>query len=161
MIDAWRLAAPEYSRTVADMLSGEGARRYGGRWNSPGRRAIYLSSSLALASMELLVHLRAPRVLRAYRKLPVRIPETVVSEIAHQDLPIDWGAPGLHPFTQQIGDRWLASGKSAVLQVPSAVVIAEVNYIVNPGHPDYAGIAAGEITDFRYDSRILKTAQLP
>ena len=48
--------------------------------------------------------------------------------------PILAGAgPSLHPATREIGDRWIDSLQSGVLAVPSAVVIGEVNYIVNPG----------------------------
>ncbi|MDE2874494.1 MAG: RES family NAD+ phosphorylase [Gemmatimonadota bacterium] len=157
MIEAWRLAAPEYSRTVEDMLSGEGAFRFGGRWNSPGRRAVYLGGSLALASMELLVHLRMPEVLKTYRKLRVRIPEGVISALDEQGLPDGWAMPGLHPVTQDIGDRWLASRESAVLRVPSAVVAGETNYLLDPTHPDFAKVEAGGIEDFRFDSRIVKS----
>lgn len=156
MIEAWRLASPEHSGTVGDMLSGEGARRYGGRWNSPGRRAVYLGGSLALASMELLVHLKAPAVLETYRKLRVRIPRALVAAVSECDLPADWAAPRMHPATQEMGDRWLRSRASAVLRVPSAVVIGEVNYIANPRHPDFGRIEAGAIRGFRFDARVLK-----
>ncbi len=157
MIEAWRLAAPEHSRTVGDMLSGEGALRFGGRWNSPGRRAVYLGGSLALASVELLVHLRVPDVLRTYRKLRVRIPERLISEVDERGLPAGWAMPSLHPVTQEIGDQWLASGGSAVFRVPSAVVDGERNYILNPIHPGFAEIEAGSIEDFRFDARIVKS----
>ena len=158
LIHGWRLAAPEHSRTVEDMLSGDGALRYGGRWNSPGRRAVYLAGSLALASLELLVHLRVPDVLRAYRKLCVGIPPNLVKAVDRRELPADWAHTSLHPATQRIGDDWLDSLESAVLAVPSAVVIDEVNYIVNPGHPGFCRLEPGEITDYRYDPRILKTS---
>ena len=124
------------------MLSGEGAFRFGGRWNSPGRRAVYLGGSLALASMELLVHLRMPEVLKTYRKLRVRIPEGVISALDEQGLPDGWAMPGLHPVTQDIGDRWLVSRESAVLRVPSAVVAGEANYLLDPTHPDFAKVEA-------------------
>ena len=156
MIDAWRLAAPEHARTVGDMLSGDGARRYGGRWNSPGRRAVYLGGSLALAAMELLVHLRAAAVLGTYRKLRVRIPRALVTAVPECDLPAGWATPHLHPVTQEIGDRWLDAGSSAVLRVPSATVIGEVNYVVNPLHPGFCGIETGAIRGFRFDARVLK-----
>ena len=157
MIEVWRLAAPEHSGSVEDMLSGEGALRFGGRWNSPGRRAVYLGGSLALASLELLVHLRVPDVLRTYRKLRVRIPAGLVSAVDEEDLPEGRAAPGLHPFTQGMGDRWLESGESAVLRVPSAVVAGEANYVLNPVHPDFARVETGGIEDFRFDSRVVKT----
>lgn len=139
------------------MLSGEGAFRFGGRWNSPGRRAVYLGGSLALASMELLVHLRMPEVLKTYRKLRVRIPQEVISALDERRLPDGWAMPGLHPVTQDIGDRWLASRESAVLRVPSAVVAGEANYLLDPTHPDLAKVEAGGIEDFRFDSGIVKS----
>ena len=157
VVTAWRLAWPEHSRTVEDMLSGEGALRYGGRWNSPGRRAVYLGGSLALASMELLVHVQAPDVLGRYRKLPVEIPEDLIEVTRVSDLPADWAAPGLNPVTRKIGDRWIDSLASAALQVPSAVVVGEVNYIANPAHPDFPRLRPGTITDYRFDARILKS----
>ena len=154
----WRIAVPEHARTVEEMLSGKGALLHGARWNSPGRRAVYLGSSLALASMELLVRLKHPEVLQAYRKLRVGIPPDLVKAVDRKQLPADWARTSLHPATQRIGDRWLDSLESAVLAVPSAVVVGEVNYIVNPAHPDFARLEPGEITDYRYDPRILKAS---
>ena len=154
MITAWRLAAPEYARTVEEMMSGEGALRFGGRWNRPGRPAVYLGSSLALASMELLVHLKTSDVLRTYRKMPVFIPERLVMHIREDELPDGWSESGLHPTTQDIGDRWLEGAECAVLQVPSAVVAGETNFIVNPEHSDFREIDAGPVSDFSYDRRL-------
>lgn len=157
VVTGWRLAWPEHSRTVEEMLSGEGALQYGGRWNSPGRRAVYLGGNLPLASLELLVHVRTPDVLARYRKLPVGIPEDLIDVIRVCDLPVDWVAPSLHPATRKIGDRWIDSLASAVLRVPSAVVVGEVNYIANPVHPDFARLQPGTITDYRFDARVLKS----
>lgn len=154
MIEAWRVAAPEHSRTVDEMLSGRGPLHNGGRWNSPGRRAVYLGGSLALASLELLVRLKAPDVLRRYRRLRVLIPETVITELTLRDLPDWWDGPLLDPATQAVGDRWLESLESVVLRVPSAVVVGEVNYVANPVHPDFAELEPGSIADFRYDPRL-------
>lgn len=154
MITAWRLAAPEYARTVEEMLPGEGALRFGGRWNHPGRPAVYLGSSLALASMELLVHLKTADVLGTYRKMPVYIPERLVMHIREEELPNDWSEAGLHPATQNIGDRWLEGAESAVLQVPSAVVLGETNFVVNPEHSDFRELQAGPVSEFRYDRRL-------
>ena len=139
------------------MLSGDGTLRNGGRWSSPGRRVVYLAGSLALASLELLVRLRDSDVLKAYRKLRVGIPPDLVKAVDRQQLPADWARTRLHPVTQRIGDQWLDALGSAVLRVPSAVVIGEVNYIVNPAHPDFARLEPGEITEYRYDPRLLKS----
>ena len=124
------------------MLSGEGARLYGGRWNSPGLAAVYLADSLALAGLELLVHLGNAAVLQTYRKMPVYIPEELVMHIKPTELPPQWET-GSRAFTRTIGDRWLARRQSAVLQTPSAVVAGESNFIVNPRHPDFPALKAG------------------
>ena len=149
MLVGWRLSAPEFARTVDEMLSGEGARLFGGRWNSPGLAAVYLGDSLALAGMELLVHLGNLDILKTYRKMPVYIPEALVMHIEPDELPA-----GSRATTRAIGDRWLVSGQSVVLQVPSAVVVGESNFIVNPNHPDCDAIVTGPITGFRYDPRL-------
>ena len=135
-------------------MTGEGARRYGGRWNSVGRAVVYLGDSLALAGMELLVHLKAEDILQTYRKMPVFIPERLVMHIGEDQLPPEWAKPSLYPATQEIGDGWIEQARSAVLQVPSAVVRGETNYIVNPEHPDFGAIRAGPISRFRYDPRL-------
>lgn len=154
MITAWRLAAPEFAHSAEQLLSGEGARLYGGRWNSPGNATVYLGDSLALAGMELLVHLRFVDVLAAYRKMPVFIPESLVRQIDVALLPADWTAPIHLRETRAIGDEWLGTGASAVLLVPSAVVAGETNFIVNPTHPDMNQIEAGPISEFRFDERL-------
>ena len=142
---AWRLAAPAFAQSVEDMLSGEAARRYGGRWNSPGRPAVYLGDSLALAAMELLVHLESADVLGAYRKMPVYLPERLVMHIEAAELPTGWETAS-RTTTRAIGDRWLAEARSAVLQVPSAVVLGESNFILNPAHPDMRFVQASQFS---------------
>jgi RES domain-containing protein len=62
-ITAWRIVKEERADAA---MSGEGARRYGGRWNAKGTPAVYLSSSLSLAVLEILFHLPSPRVLDSY-----------------------------------------------------------------------------------------------
>ena len=154
MITAWRLAAPEFVDSAQQLLSGEGARLYGGRWNSPGTAAVYLGDSLALASIELLVHLRSVDVLAAYRKMPVFIPESLVMQVDAALLPVDWAESKGRRQTRAIGDDWLRAGESAVLQTPSAVVAGETNFILNPAHADIGAIKAGAITEFRFDARL-------
>ena len=155
MITAWRLAAPEFGSTPEQMMSGKGAYEYGGRWNSPGVAAVYVGGSLALASMELLVHLSRAEVLRSFLKMPVFFPEAWVMRVDTPDLPDNWHAPVLNPPTQRLGTEWLLSGESAVLQVPSAIVLEEDNFLLNPVHPDFAKIEVGEVTEYQLDSRLL------
>ena len=55
---------------------------------------------------------------------------------------------------QQLGDGWLNAGASAVLEVPSAVVEIESNYLLNPAHPDFRRIQIGEPSHFEFDLRL-------
>ncbi len=153
-VTAWRLAKPKFACNAEQMLSGAGARLNGGRWNSPGAAVVYLSESLALAAMELLVGLNQRSVLNTYRKMPVYFPEELVRRIKYAELPDNWKKEEIHPSTQKLGDQWLEAGNSAVLQVPSAVVLGESNYLVNPKHPDFARIRKGKIECFHYDRRL-------
>jgi RES domain-containing protein len=50
----WRICQRRYA---TEATTGEGARLYGGRWNSRGLRVVYASSSLALAAVETFVNL--------------------------------------------------------------------------------------------------------
>ena len=115
---------------------------------------MYLGDSLALAGMELLVHLGNLDVLKTYRKMPVYIPEALAMHIEPDELPLGWET-GSRMTTRATGDQWLVDRQSAVLQVPSAVIIGETNFmIVNPNHPDSAAVVTGPISDFRYDPRL-------
>lgn len=86
-----------------------------------------------------------------YRKLPVYIPDEM--HIDPGELPLGW-EPGSRTTTRLIGDHWLAGGRSVVLQVPSAVVVGETNFVLNPTHRDMHLLEAGPVSDFRYDQRL-------
>lgn len=152
----WRIASPEFSQNHDQMLNGEGAFLYGGRWNSKGVRVVYLGSSLAQASMELLVHLGRADVLKIYRVARLSFDEGLMEHIDLNDLPDDWQAPTLAPAIQAVGDEWIAAASSLILQVPSAAVAGEYNYLLNPIHPDMNKVGLGPITAYQFDPRVLK-----
>lgn len=127
----YRLASPDY-----DPLSGEGAARYGGRWNSPGLRLAYASENLSLAVLETLVHVDdlglMPRV-RHYFEFEVD--DGAVESLGVDELPEDWRTRP--EVTRQIGDAWLRAERSPALRVPSAVVVLETNFLISPEHPRF------------------------
>lgn len=88
VLAAWRLVRPKHGNR-ADAFSGEGSRLFGGRWNSPGVRVTYVSSSLSLAALEMLVHADRRRFARDYVAFRLRIPEGQVLELRDEDLPED------------------------------------------------------------------------
>jgi RES domain-containing protein len=156
MLSGWRIASPEYSSTAEVMMSGEGAFLYGGRWNSKGVRVVYLGTSLAQAAMELLPHLGRADILKQFKKMEVFFPESTMQHIAIEDLPGDWAQPSMASSVQNVGDAWVADNSSLILQIPSAAVAGEYNYLVNLQHPDFVKIVYSEIMPFSYDPWLLK-----
>lgn len=148
----FRICDPQCAETPDQMLSGEGAFRYGGRWNSPGSRVIYLAESLSLAAYELLVHV-PDQVIAPYKRIRVDVPEELILNLDESVLPDDWREPG-NPDLIAIGDNWIASEQSLGLSVPSALVPGERNVILLRDHPDFEAVRVGEIEDFRYDPRL-------
>jgi RES domain-containing protein len=135
-------------------LDGEGARLYGGRWNSAGRPMIYAAASPSLAVLEVLVHLDLPAELMPddYRLLAIDIPETASIERLDQT-PADPGA------CLAIGDDFLARGAALALLVPSVIVPQERNALINVRHPDMPRVSPVGDEAFRLDPRLLSPAR--
>ncbi|HKK18574.1 MAG TPA: RES family NAD+ phosphorylase [Opitutales bacterium] len=151
MVRAWRIVAARWADAAFD---GEGARRYGGRWNSPGRPAIYLAGTRALAALETLVHLSPGVAARQqFIRFEVGIPKSLVSRL-------DWDQGAFEPFvgaeTQAAGDRWLGAARRLALRVPSAVIPEEENYLLNPAHPRFNEVEISDGQAFAFDPRLLE-----
>jgi len=150
---AWRITQKKRAKTA---FSGEGARLYGGRWNSPGVPMVYVSQSQALAVLEVLVHLDTPALLAQYVFLEADIDDSLVIVLERSTLPRNWKADPVPGAVQVIGDRWVSSGRSAVLRVPSVLVPEESNFLINPRHPDFTKIAVSRPHAYRFDSRFVR-----
>ena len=146
-VHAWRLV---HERWAESALSGEGARRYPGRWNRAGEPVVYLASSLALAVLETRVHLEAVTIQQPYVALEYELPEGI--EGLGDELPADWR--GEVERTRELGSRWLKEGSSPVLRVPSAIVPVEYVYLLNPRHPDAHRIELLRSLPFVWDERL-------
>jgi RES domain-containing protein len=151
MLRGWRLVKSRYAAAAFD---GEGARRYGGRWNSPGTRVAYASNSVALATLEVLVHLRSSAVLQSYSLASVQFPESLLEVVEVHALPRHWRRSPAPPETQALGDEWVRDLRSAVLAVPSVVVPSAQNFLLNPAHPDFAKVRIEPPEPFELDPRI-------
>ena len=153
MIRSWRLAHADYA---AHAFDGEGARLYGGRWNSPGRPAMYTASSLALAALEVLVHLRSRQTLAHDMKSWIEFDETWITTVAPETLPAPWRQSRTPIETQILGDQWLASSETLVLQIPSVIIPEEWNFIINPLHPQFADTVRSQPSLFEFDPRLVE-----
>ncbi len=146
---AWRITREPYAN-----LSGLGAKKNGGRWNSPGIDAVYLSTDPALSVVEVLVHLDLP---------PELIPDDyVLMKIdlsAMTTAPLDtWLEDGPTARLEQAdsraaGNQWIAEARTPLFRVPSAIVAESFNLILNPIHPMSVNMSAMSYRPFSFDSR--------
>ena len=148
---SWRICRRLHA---ADPLSGRGGLLVAGRWHFKGARLVYSSATLSLAALELLVHSDRDLLPSDLIRIEIEIPDDLkIERIDVKALPADWRAYPAPRTLQQVGD-WLSGGASAVLQVPSAVIPEEYNYLLSPGHRDAARIQAVTVADFVLDPRL-------
>lgn len=138
--------------TVEQAFSGLGGLYASGRWHTQGRRIVYVSESLALASLEKLVHAHSLRALTRLNYFEAIIPDDLVER--PQSYPTGWSADPATPAARAYGDRWLAEQRSAALLVPSAIIPVESNCLLNPAHPAFDLRWMRGPTPFSYDPRI-------
>ena len=136
------------TKYAAHAFDGKGARRYGGRWNSPGTSVVYVAESRALAALEMLVHLQASEILKAYSMISVTFPTDLVTSVTREDLPSEWRAFPSPAALQAIGGEWVARSDSLVLRVPSIAIDEEHDYLINPEHSDFSRISVGAPEQF-------------
>lgn len=138
------------STRAHECFTGEGARLYGGRWNSPGLRAVYTSGSRALCLLETLVHLDLAEPLPDFSLVSVEVAEQDI-EIAPPSLVDDLADVAI---TRPHGDHWLRRCRSLALAVPSVIVPQETNFILNPAHPLFLNLRPGPPQPFSFDNRL-------
>jgi len=153
MVSAWRIVKRKHEK---DALTGEGARIFGGRWNNPGTRLIYTAESQSLAALEMLVRLEEPDLLAAYVVFAIEIQRSLMTDLDPLQLPKNWQDNPAPPAAKSIGDDWVASGSSAALCVPSAVIPTEHNFLLNPLHRDFPRFRISPPAAFSLDFRLLK-----
>ena len=134
-------------------LSGKGAKLYGGRWNSFGLPALYTAEHISLAVLEILVHTKNLRTPLNYYLITIEIPENgSLASIDFKKMKRNWKDDPV--YLQSMGDEFLTSKQSLVLKVPSAIIEAENNFIINPAHPDLTKIKILKSENFIFDKRL-------
>lgn len=151
----YRIATKKY----AQKLSGEGARLYGGRWNSEGHSVIYAAQTSSLAMLEILVHLNASRVGNNFCMMIIEVPDKLVAKaILQSDLPLHWNKNPHEYFTQRLGDDFILKGEKVAIAVPSAVNTLEHNYLINDRHPDFSKVKVIDTIPLDFDRRLVGTS---
>lgn len=138
-------------------LSGRGAEINGGRWNNKGIPALYTTCSRALAVLEVAVHVPLGIIPINYYMAVIEIPEGIsITKMEIAALPPNWNRNPILKATQYLGDDFLNNGTHLALQVPSATVTADCNYVLNPRHPGFNELKVMAIEPFEFDSRLFK-----
>lgn len=112
---------------------------------------VYCASSLALAAMEVLVHL--PPAMRRKGGLPPLVAVGLDLDEALILVADDAEALGQNQ-TRLLGDAWLRAGTSLGLSVPSRVIPLERNVLLNPRHPAMTRVTVSLIQPFVFDDRL-------
>ncbi len=150
---------PLYYRIVqehwaADALNGEGARRYGGRWNAPGTACVYLAESRALAALEILVHAPREALRLSWVVIEVEISDSWIEDVPLAKLPNNWRLQPSSQEAQRFGTRWLRDQRKLALRLPSVVIPEEHSLLVNPLLPEMRELKPKKPRPFSFDPRL-------
>ncbi|WP_028786681.1 RES family NAD+ phosphorylase [Terrimonas ferruginea] len=136
-------------------LSGKGAAKTGGRWNSRGVPVVYTSQSRALCTTEIAVNSAQGVIPDNYWLVTIELPDDIeILEINISSLPGDWKAFPHPVSTQEIGDAFVRSGGYLVAKVPSVVVPGDFNYLINPMHSLFHKVKINNTEFFEFDKRL-------
>ncbi len=148
----WRITPEAHAEQP---LSGEGAKRFGGRWNHIGVAVVYTSESLSLAVLEYLINLPIsdlpPKLVSVQVKIPDDLPR---KDLQTKTLPGNWRTFPATGELKDIGTDWVRKGSTPVLVVPSVVIPSEHNYLINPGHSLAKKIKVVSAEPFALDQRL-------
>lgn len=146
----YRFTAARYKEDI----SGNGAKLFGGRWNSKGLPVLYASNHISLSVLELLVHNKNYTSFQDPFLMSISIPEGIIPVVATAEkLKAGWS--NSIAYTRWIGDQFLQVNRSLILQVPSAIIPQEHNFLVNPLHSDFKKIKIAATELFELDKRLL------
>lgn len=149
----YRIAKSKYAKDI----SGKGAERYGGRWNSKGRPILYTSDSRALAMAEVLAHIPHGLISVEFCIISIFLPDAAkIKNISEKNLETGWDNIPHGDSTQKIGDEFLIANKFLAMQVPSVIVKGDFNYLINPNHIDFKKVKIRTIKSFSFDDRLFR-----
>ncbi|MDL5049230.1 RES family NAD+ phosphorylase [Oscillatoria amoena NRMC-F 0135] len=149
---AYRIARTEFCD-----VSGEGAKRYGGRWNLPGQPALYACSSVSAGLLERLTidpELFSAERYQVYSIMEFQIPDKLIYQPGLSELPDRWDSVPAGLASQQFGASIFQKGMMC-FGVPSVVDRSSVNYVINPLAPEFSQLK-WQVYPLRLDQRIVR-----
>lgn len=144
-----------YRILLAEFAGGLIASGRAARWNPNEVKMIYTASSRSLACLENVVHRGQVGLSRIFSIMTIEWPDRIkIKTIQVHNLPPNWTDFNQMQLTQHIGEKWIRENEYAILGVPSSIVEDEVNYLINPDHPDFKQISVIKTQPFTFDKRI-------
>jgi RES domain-containing protein len=150
----YRICKARYAKSA---FSGAGGLESSGRWHRKGQPIVYTASTVSLAALEYFVHLGRIDSRIALVVASATIADSFSIEIVDPaSLPKGWNSSPPVDATMNLGTQWCLGLRSAVIKVPSAVILGEFNYLLNPRHPDFKLIKISASEPFSFDTRMWK-----
>ena len=140
-------------RYAGNGYTGFGSALYGQRWNSKGVYVIYAASSMALAQLELLVHVRRDLSPDDFVSVTAIVPEDGIDSFDVAALPTNWRHEPPPLEFCAIGDRLIREARRLPLRVPSAVSPDDSNILINPRHPRFGEVVIAAPKTLTFDPR--------
>lgn len=147
----YRISSEKYT----NKLTSSGAAN---RWNQEGEFVIYSAQSRSLATLELVAHRASIRPHIKYKVMVIKIniPKSQIHTIAVDNLPEKWRSVSAYNTLQMIGSDWYSTSKKLVLEIPSAIIPQESNYIINSKHELFSSkVTIENIEGYFWDNRLL------
>lgn len=147
----YRLCKSKYSHD----LTGSGAEKTGGRWNSKGIPVIYTCESRALCVTEIAVHTPLGLLPKDYEIVSLDIPDEIsVFKIREHDLPAGWRYYPHPSAARSLGDGLFKNNKFLIIKAPSVVVPGDFNFLINPRHQDSFLVKITSVGPFEFEKRL-------
>ncbi len=137
-------------------LSGYGAYKYGGRWNSKGNYLLYTASNPSLALLECVFHV-APLIPGiSFCMIKIDVTAESMLTITGDELKPGWDSSQGLEYCKSIGDQFIRDRKYLMLRVPSAILSIEWNILINPKHPLVTEVTLNKNILIAIDPRLRK-----
>ena len=138
----------------AQQLTGEGARLFGGRWNMKGDACIYTSGTRSLCVLEYAANVFHDEMPPELSFTEYSLPDNLCRFFSQKDLPADWNNVSAPMSTKQFGSALLADKNCVCFAVPSSIVPAEMNFVLNPSAVGFEHLKILTVEPFIFDLRI-------